>query len=412
MDYPLKDYLLLKGRSTNTASQKNYTRLLGPTQAQFVEFLTPSPVQKFGTPEITDFFVPILSPLYFSDYAPPSPPQAASTGPIAPRPPVTIGGRPQPVLRPQYLGSDGTVLKVTTTSGQVTMLSGTSKSNDIYELKLETSSGNGPGRQKNTHAVWSAARITITKNGDGPLVFSIGYCPMDDFASVTLSYQNIETGILIDFGPLTVDANGNVIGQAQITRELTYYERSFSHQTEGMPAASTDPQMYLPMASALWRIIDRIEFFAPALELLVSRTASNLPALPRPMAPLSAMQAFTLTPNVKLLDYIAQQTAWIGSALGPLTAEFVSPIDPSSDGLKSAALWLGWALSYGSGKADFDTALTAAYNAYQTLLSEGGPSGGGPTQKPTVKPVSAGDGPFQRAIDALFGQAAKAKLRA
>ena len=116
------------------------------------------------------------------------------------------------------------------------------------------------------------------------------------------------------------------------------------------------------------------------------------------------MQANALAPSTTLAEYLPQQTAWIGPALGPLIAEFVSPSVSSAVALKQAAQWLGWVLVQGPGKPDLNSALTAAYEAYQALVNrnQGGAPGGGIRILHT-KPVSPDLSPFQRAVDALFG---------
>jgi hypothetical protein len=421
MSNPPKTFVLLQGKLSQPASLPTYTRLVADgNQAHFVEFLTSAASAQLGTQNLAQFNVQTLDNLYFSDDPPPSP----AVAPVFPGGPIIPGGLHAPVLpvtthpiplphpSAQFLGSDGTVLQVTTTNGEVRQLKGTSKNGDVFTLCLQSAGGKGPGRLPTVDTVWAVARISITKEvavpavppvPEFPLVFGVAYSATDAFVKVFLEHNNIGTGFTIDFGQLSLQPDKTVQGTAKITRDLNYYDGNFSLQTLNMDANATDPEMYLPVVSTIWRELDKLQFFGPALQLLASRTAAKISPMPRPMSPLAAMQANMLVPHVALNDFIKQQSAWVGPALGPLVAEFADPTEPGLEALQNAALWFGWELLLGSGKPYLIAAFTEDYNVFQTLAANAGAPAGGNPKKPTVLPPSANLAPFQRVLDFLFG---------
>jgi hypothetical protein len=375
---------------------------LDPTH--FVEFLITA-----STPigqNSNQFFVQTLDNLFFSDDPPPQPANPTfPTGPInvgGVGPPIPLPG-PHPLPHPnplrQFIGSDGTVIQATPTVGEVSQLQGTSKSGDKFTLTLLHDDPSAPGRQQKVKVVWARARMSITKEPppppppapppppDVPLVFGVAYSPTDALVKVFLQHGNVETGFVIDFGQLMPQADGSVQGTAKIYRDLNYYQAQMSLRELDMDANATDPKMYLPVDNAVWREIDKLQYFEDALNLLAGRTASNIPPMPRRMNPLAAMAAFALTPSVTEAEIVAQQSAWVGPALGPLAAEFVDPTQPVADALRSAALWCGWELFLGAGKPDLLSAFADEFKAWQAFLAE--PSNGkGRNNKPTEEPTS------------------------
>ncbi len=368
--------LLLKGIQSADVPSPNYNRLrnYGPL-TNFVEFWKASDptIGSFPADQHATFLVDISFPLHFSganaqgaaDY-----PLQEPAVPLGPRPiiPIHHPGAPQPPAPPAgFFGSDGSPLIPTVVGNQVIALSGISKTNDKFELKL------GTRVLAQEHGVtnlptWVFATISITKNGDTPLVFGIAYNPLYEQFGVGLSRGTIlTTGIGVNLRPLAVNSAGTVSGTANLMRAVTFQGESYSAQTLPMSPESLDPQMYLPTFATLWPFLDRIQYFAPALDQLGK---DQVPAMSTPLMALGSVQ-FNKWP-VTLQQVLASTTALVGPAFGPMAGEFLAYTEWSVDGLRAAAKWLASTLVQGSGAHNLQTVITNYYNYYAGLAANGG----------------------------------------
>jgi len=380
--YAPDQYLYLEANLSTGPT--GYTRLYGSgNKSNFVEFETPPPDGSgpWQVDQIAEFFVPINARLYFSDYPAPLPP-----GPIQPFDPRVK----RPLMPPSmnYIGNDGTTLTPTKNrSGGVTGFSGTAKTGDKYGLSVSSSIGNGKGRQPKVQVSWLSTVMSITKNADVPLTFGFNYSPTAEWFTVFLSRGNVGTAILVDLN----DAYA-LGGVAALTRTIRYYDYVYATQNVTMPVTSSKPGMYLPSLAALWPFSDRVEYFAPAISLIASRTTPKLPPLskPTPLAAFGALEEFSssIVPSTSSADLLAAMMALIAPALGPLAGEFVSPHETSFGALQDAALWMGWLLVMGSGEQSFIQEASDYYKYLQFLISSGFTPGTGLNM--TQKPIELG----------------------
>jgi hypothetical protein len=371
--------LLLKGIQSADVPSPNYNRLrnYGPL-TNFVEFWKASDptMGSFPANQPATFLVDISFPLHFSGadaQLKPDYPLQEPAVPLGPRPIVPIHPPGGPQLPPPplgFFGSDGSPLNPTVVGNQVIRLQGTSKAGDKFDLHLSTRV------LAQEHGVinlptWVFANISITKNGDTPLVFGISYNPLYKQFGVGLSRGTIQTilttGIGVDMRPLAVNSAGTLSGTANLMRGVTFQGESYSAQTLPMSPDSLDPQMYLPTFATLWPFLDRIQYFAPALDQLGK---DQLPAMATPLMALGSVQ-FDKWP-VTLQQVLTSTTALVGPAFGPMAAEFLAFTEWPVDGLRAAAKWLGWTLVQGSGSHNLQTVITNYYNYYAGLAANGG----------------------------------------
>jgi hypothetical protein len=381
---------LLEGTVTVPPTSNLFMRLRrkGPL-TQFVEFLgadiADPALGPFPPNSVATELVKIDSRLHFSDYPLPGP----APLPVGPIVPIHRG----PVPSEGFFANDGTLLRVTRASNQITGFSAESKDGHKYDLSLETFSSPAADVPPNLKP-WCAARMSLLDNGDDPLQFGFAYCPLEEQFDIFLERQNVSTGIAVNLQPLVLQPNGSILGSATLSRDLTYYKNSFGTQTLGMDSESTDPAMYLPISAAFWPYLKRVGFFAPALRALASQTADQvaLPAKP-PLHTLGSLQAYNT-----LQVFVANSISLVGPALGPFAASFIPPNDSGAAPWIDAARWLGWVLMHGTGSQNLTSAFTAQY---QYLTSIVPPSVGGSPKIPIFKAPSANLTPASQINDLL-----------
>jgi hypothetical protein len=423
---------LLDGTVTAPPTSALYMRLCQPGPVtQFVEFLLtdiadltlgPFPPNSKATE-----LVNLNSNLHFSDYPLPGP-VIGPVEPIGPIHPIPVsrfaapasapgpgptptpgpGPKPTPIapigpihpipipVRPEgFVGNDGTPITVKETSGQITQLSGESKDNHNYVLTLETFSSSAADVAPNLKP-WCGARMSVTDNGDDPLQFGIAYCPLEQQFDIFLERANVSIGIGANLQPLALQPDGSVLGSANLSRDLTYYNNSFGTQTLQMDSEATDPAMYLQIAAAFWPYLSRIGYFAPALVALASETADQVapPAKP-PLVTLASLQAYD-----PVQTFVTNSIALVGPALGPFAASFIPPNDSGNAPWIAAARWCGWVLMHGAGSPNLTSAFTAQYEYFTSIVPPAG--GGGASHKlPIYKAPSANLTPASQINDLL-----------
>jgi hypothetical protein len=366
------DYLQLQGAVSGTpARTPGYTRLnaqVGPV-VRYVEFVTGAIAPGFGPyPSGSHLPIPVSveSLLYFSDYATPP----ALGGPVNLRTGVAINTtiqRGSPPPKPDgYLASDGTVLTTSSTSGQITGFTGKGKDGHTYALSVAITSGMAAGRTS-AEVSWAWARMSVTQDGDTPLIFGIGYCPSDNLMNVFLEKDNVQTSMVIDYSQ-SAPQNGNT----KVTRNLTYYGPSYMAETTTVPATQADPQIYIPL-NAFWPYINRITFFGPALSSILSTTGALLPQIPPADTPailLGSIAFGSYTPDsLSEAAFVYSAIGTVGPALGPLAASVMTGGVVGGPELQDAAQWLAWLLLI-IGETSLTATLSGDYSAWATWISQ------------------------------------------
>lgn len=365
--------LLVSGILSPVANP-GFTRLIGKdSPGEFVELnqldIIPG-TGPFQPNHMADFPIAFESRFALSDYLP-LPVVVPPVGPIHKR----IKEIPTRPLLTKYYGSDGTLLEPTRDAqGNITMLSATTTAKDghNYSLTLKPSVEQGTGVTFGANAVWVFSRIIIT-NGtpDAPLIFGLGYCPFNSLFQVFLSCGTIQNTIRAD---MFNTADGGTF--ARLTRLFMYHGDTYITQQQQMPYAATDPGFYLPAVATLWPHLAGVQFFAPAMALIVNQTVDALlPPLPAGTSPLEVFASLSLVPPIALATFNTKFPGQVGSALGPFAASFVAPNEVQVADLQSAALWLGFALALGSGKQDFAQVGAAYFKEINASPRGGGPEG-------------------------------------
>jgi len=386
---PATSFLLQGTVSTGTSG---YIRLVGKGPAtRYVEFLATANADTalgpFPVGSIATYLVEVATELHFSDYSlPGTPPVTIPITPVHPGGPAPSG----------FEGSDGTVLTVNRTSGQVTGFSGKAKNGSTYSLTVETVSSSG-GDVQTALKPWVAAKVSLAKDADAPLEFGLAYSPLNRQFGVFVARANVSLGVATNLQPLVVEANGSFAGLAALSRDIAYYEDSYGAQPSSMAAGSKDPEMYLPITAAFWPFTERFGFFAEALRTIASQTADQLAAPAE--APINVLASLQYNPALTSQQFVQAAIASVGPAIGPFAAEFVPPTDTGAQPWLDAARWLGWVLMKGTGNVVLTTALTAEYTYFKSLPP---PSTGGSTKIPVYKPPSQQLSPASQ-IAGLFG---------
>jgi hypothetical protein len=361
--------LLVSGILSPVANP-GFTRLMGKdSQANFVELnqvdIIPG-TGPFQPNHIADFPIAFESRFALSDYLP-LPVVVPPVGPIHKR----IKEIPSRPLLTKYYGSDGTPLKATRDAqGNITRL----EDNHNRVLTLMPSVEKGTGVTLGANVAWVFSRISIANGTDDePLIFGFGYCPFNNLFQVFVSCGTIQNTIRAE---MYSKADKGTF--AQLTRLFTYHGDTYITQPQQMPYAATDPGFYLPAVATLWPHLAGVEYFAPAMALIVSQAvAPLLPPLPAGTSPLDVFASLSFAPPIALATFNAAFPGQVGSALGPFAARFLAPTEVQVAGLQSAALWLGFALALGSGKQDFAQVGTDVFKEINASLGGGGPQGGG-----------------------------------
>lgn len=322
----------------------------------------------FQPNHLADFPIAFESRFALSDYLP-LPVVVPPVGPIHKR--ITKINVPLPPLLTKYFGSDGTPLKPKRDAqGNITTLSATAPSKDghDYVLALTTSVEQGAGGTFGGNAAWVFSRITITNgSADAPLIFGLGYCPINSLFQVYLSCGTIQNTIRAE---MFNTANRGTF--AQLTRLFTYHGDTYITQQQQMPYADTDPGFYLPAVATLWPHLAGVQFFAPAIEQIVNESVDALlPPLPAGTSPLEVFASISFAPPIALAAFNANYPGLVGSALGPFAASFVAPNEAQVAGLPYAALWLGFALALGSGAQDFSQVGTDFFQEINASMGGG-----------------------------------------
>jgi hypothetical protein len=378
-NYP-RDFLLLQARLV--PGTPGLTRLQGTgTDIDFVDInqldIVPG-LGAFQLGQIAQVEVPGESRLGLSGY-----PSLASSLPV--KGPIQrhfVRKNIQQILYPNpsfdYLASDGTVLTVNRdpSSGLITGFMGTGKDDHQYKLSIHTSVGMAPGRIEAISVSWLYAVVFIQKDEDTPLMFGFAYCPWNNLMNVFLSKDttvattpvSVLNNIRIDLAPYDPKAAEQNVS---LSRSFTFFEYTYVAQSLTMDDSASDPPFYLPAKATLWPFLDRVEFFAPAL----AKVAAEIGVTPLPFAtPLLSLVSYSLNFPISSADFISQVGAMVGPAIGPFLAGFVSPTELEVAGLISAAQWLGWALTTGTGHQDFLKELSAYYTAADTWWARQEPS--------------------------------------
>jgi hypothetical protein len=358
------EYLELQAAISPEKADPGYTRLENGALVHYLEFLTAAILPGYGPyPAGSRLPIPVDPEvvLYFSDYG--APPAAGTPNPPVivpiPHPPI-VPVRPGPTG--QFLASDGTVLAVQTTSGQVTGFAARGKDGHNYALTVECASRTAAGRVANTTASWLFVTMSMTDNGDTPLTFGFAYCPSDNLMNVSIGRGTVQTSILIDYSQSDIPG-----GTTKITRNLTYYGSSFMSQAAAFNAAQTNVGLYLAAGQPLWPFLNRVLFFGPAIQAMVNETAANLPKIPAgetPAVMVGSIGFGTYTPETLSQDsFVYSAVGTIGPALGFLAVTAIDPATAIGGVLGAAAAWLGW-FALVPGEPSLSATLAADYSEW------------------------------------------------
>jgi hypothetical protein len=311
--------------------------------------------------------------IHFSDDPIPAAPPHPPVGPFVPVKPPAIGGIKHNPPQAGYFGNDGSPLVPVSNQGQVTGFSGTAKNNDKFALCLSTGLVQAPGRVNGSNAEWLMGHVRITKTPSdqkllpSTFIFTMGFCPSNDLALVSLSRGNVGIVIDIDLSPVVPQPDGSFLGYANLTRVLIYHDDIYSSDQAQMQFDSAATGIYFPAHATQWPVLDSLEYFSVAVSTVLATLGVPMPA----ETPLVNFASVGFGPPKTLNDFLKNAVTVLTPACGTLAADFISPNEPDMDPLSQLAYWLGWHLTSGLGNPSLNKMLTDLYNADVELVKTG-----------------------------------------
>jgi hypothetical protein len=300
--------------------------------------------------------------------------------------------------------SDGSPLQtILDSEGNMIGLTGTSKAGPKYEAWVETVSAQLPARLPTVKRPWLIQRVCFSQDGDVPLVLGFAYCPSSLLMRVFVSRGPIRNMIEVDY------ADVDPYMTAALVRTLTYYGRTYSTQRRSMSSFNLDPNIYLPFDATLYPFADRINYFGPVLDSMLSGPQQQQLETLAGWSPLQAISGapYMVVREVSKKEWLMSVSGAVTAGLGNFAAGFITTTGTTGPRLIAGAIWGGFGLAAVIGGIALYALLDYEYEEWkkkqQFIESEGGgsshgsvPGGatsGGPEPEPVpeVKPAEEED---------------------